>query len=229
MPPRELPGFYFDETRNRYFPLSSKSKSASTSKLPEKLDSFPQRGEISSTSVHKILTGIQSTSSRLKRKIAMDAALVGQYTQGYHSHTEAFSDANITSLAISSINPGLQIAGDTRGFAWLRSPEHDVYGEPVENGEGIWECYMPLGSSITHVSVFMHGFLALSFGPRPKILLGAFETAKMCADRAKFHTRRAHSIVAWNVDRTSMRFQSNIYARNDPTALNARYYIQRKK
>lgn len=51
MPPRrELPGFYFDETKNRYFPLSSKPKAAPASLAPALTNNAAKRRRLDSDS-----------------------------------------------------------------------------------------------------------------------------------------------------------------------------------
>ena len=76
MPPRELPGFYFDEAKNRYFPSSSKPKPTGKEPSSRPLSAYPS-GKVKTKStrlvsnsghLHHVFYDLRSSCSSRRRE-----------------------------------------------------------------------------------------------------------------------------------------------------------------
>ncbi|KAG8754987.1 hypothetical protein FRC12_011035 [Ceratobasidium sp. 428] len=225
-----LPGFYYDPDRNRYFPISS---------LPPGVPIPSAKTNAPSTSSSKSIDTLSSVSSsrRKRQKTGAGAApssrpslrpsrnqafrglmyparsnpSIGFAERSHISHqieTHAISrtrlrsqeelplgpGCRLTALAVQDDPDGYQVAGDDRGWLFVRQPqpasasndsasqnENDsghfddsgVYISPMK-----WFCDMGLMTKITAISLIQDRFFVSSFGPHAKILVGALDTTE---------------------------------------------------
>ncbi|KAG6847368.1 hypothetical protein H0H93_008586 [Arthromyces matolae] len=165
--PIELPGFYFDKERNRYFPLSSKPPSSQSIRPPSTSDSddfgqIKQSPKVSSWNVAEIARTSHSSS---KRHQASHDLLGRQY-----SNPKRFLERDIPifgrmkSFLTMSLDGALyRFIGDSRGWLFSCTP-------PSNN---IWQADINLHaeSEVSSISASGSRCVATSFGPAAKLAI----------------------------------------------------------
>ncbi|KZT09248.1 uncharacterized protein LAESUDRAFT_722980 [Laetiporus sulphureus 93-53] len=185
--PRELPGLYWNEEKQRYFPLSSKPKISSALSTPHAYPSaYPQQ------SLRPLSMRNNSEKSEAKRRIVDNvhnmwhASETSRATGAPWRRSRALHDISAISMARTSLRCSRDIptqgitafcstgntssgngsttvlAGDARG--WL----HYLEGDPER-----MSCSMEinLGSSISSICSWGTHYVATSFGAPAKILV----------------------------------------------------------
>ncbi|QRV92462.1 hypothetical protein RhiJN_20480 [Ceratobasidium sp. AG-Ba] len=238
-----LPGFYYDPERNRYFPISSLPAGAPIPSATANPNSSPtNQGDISELT--------SSGSKRKRQKISLDLAPSSKLTlqptrqqsrrgimyparaspgasfaQRAHlthqmeahaiSRTRLRSQeelplgpgCRLTALAIQDDPDGYQVAGDSRGWLFVRQPSSQRDGQSAEHpgrfdelGVYIspmrWVCDMGLMTKITAVSLIQDRFFVSSFGPHAKILVGALDASEE-SDISAFILEPAKAYDMW--------------------------------
>ncbi|KAG8875505.1 hypothetical protein FRB97_005066 [Tulasnella sp. 331] len=178
MPPRLIPGFYYDPEKKRYFPgkppsaiQSAQAKVPTTStRIANRIDSF------ASASTSFALSSIRVSSSYASRTRELRLMRDREYSNTKSSHTiEVVSNRScrLTSMAISEELQAF-VCGDSFGCVRTCRPVDgsflDVPGvQPTQHY--VWNEEMALASEITSVQCV--GKRATSFGPRPQVLFGS--------------------------------------------------------
>ncbi|KAG8884338.1 hypothetical protein FRB98_002504 [Tulasnella sp. 332] len=180
MPPRLIPGFYYDPEKKRYFPgkppsaiQSAQAKVPTTStRIANRIDSF------ASASTSFALSSIRVSSSYASRTRELRLMRDREYSNTKSSHTiEVVSNRScrLTSMAISEELQAF-VCGDSFGCVRTCRPVDgsflDVPGvQPTQHY--VWNEEMALASEITSVQCVGKRYIATSFGPRPQVLFGS--------------------------------------------------------
>ncbi|OAX42146.1 hypothetical protein K503DRAFT_734273 [Rhizopogon vinicolor AM-OR11-026] len=186
--PRELPGLYWDEERQRYFPLSSaRSPCASASTTSHHRDrTKPQAAPKATRNFHdskrhKIRTLLRANEdARSSLRTSYKNKLMHQITCSQIARTSCLTSSPVQSLVhthsaitafqtVSHNNSVYSFSGDTRG--WFYSSIVDL-GEPVTGYRTShdWRPEFSLSSEISSICISGARCIATSFGPESKIL-----------------------------------------------------------
>ncbi|KAG8710518.1 hypothetical protein FRC09_000089 [Ceratobasidium sp. 395] len=241
-----LPGFYYDPDRNRYFPISSLPPGAP---IPSAKTNAPSTSSSESTDVLSSASGsrrkrqktgagaaprpsLRPSRSQTFRGLMYPAKSNPSISFAERSHiahqieTHAISrtrlrsqeelplgpGCRLTALAVQDDPDGYQVAGDDRGWLFVRQPQSASASNDSasrnENGSGHfddsgayispmrWFCDMGLMTKITAISLIQDRFFVSSFGPHAKILVGALDTTEE-SDISAFILEPAKAYDMW--------------------------------
>ncbi|KAG8926832.1 hypothetical protein FRC02_008643 [Tulasnella sp. 418] len=190
-PPREIPGFYFDEEKNRYFPgTKPKAKTVVTNpsqiiQASESNASHSKANEPASESSgrHAARTSTLSAMTQLKR-LGHHAAIVRQnnlvlkdrlYEITEQQYLEEVNDEAtiITHMAATSDGNNFLITGDNHHRVRTYLPQ-EFSNRDIRTGAYFRRSsqVMYVSSQITSVAVARQKFIATSFGPKSTIVCG---------------------------------------------------------
>ncbi|CAE6493289.1 unnamed protein product [Rhizoctonia solani] len=212
-----LPGYYFDPERNRYFPITSSTPQHFLPGYKAKLET----DDNSKRKRRKITGGFDSTREDIStlpsirgssvlsvtRSLRLNPAMsYGRKSHLLHqmescaiSRTRLCEEdelplglgCRITALAVSDDPDGYQVAGDNRGWIFIRQPHPEVQenqggtfygGRFDENGIYIspmrWFCDMGLMTKVTAIDIIRDKVFVASFGPHAKIMVGALDVSQ---------------------------------------------------
>ncbi|KAF8579837.1 hypothetical protein K439DRAFT_1620276 [Ramaria rubella] len=174
---RDLPGFYFDVVRQRYFPESScpKPTPSSTPYQHEHLPNLSEakirlRKDSTSSNIHASIVQVQRSCSNLMRRQAHHS-IVSQRVASSSSkitvHVPIVYSAPITSLCISIDARGKGYRnvslGDRQGYCYAQTNDA-VFAE---------HCLL---SEISSIQSSAQAIVYTSFGPNPQILVRSTST-----------------------------------------------------
>ncbi|KAG1745878.1 uncharacterized protein EDB91DRAFT_129480 [Suillus paluster] len=185
--PRELPGLYWDEEKQRYFPLSSTRRPhivpPSTSHLPTKPQSAPPKATGDSHNdpgkrrkTRSLLRASEDARSSLRtahKNKLMHQISCSQVVQTSHvtsSSTVSLTHSAITAFQTASYNNSVySFAGDTGGWFYssLIDRSEPTTGYHTSHG---WRPEFSLSSEISSICISGSRCIATSFGPDSKIL-----------------------------------------------------------
>ncbi|KAG1774887.1 hypothetical protein EV702DRAFT_1121669 [Suillus placidus] len=194
--PRELPGLYWDEEKQRYFPLASSRRpqvaGPSTLHPPTRPQSAPQaRGESHNLKRHRNRSLLRARedakfSFRTTHKNKLIQLLLANLIIVAHSQISCCQVAQTSQIASSSIlsltrcaitafqavsynNNVHSFAGDTGGWFYSSVVGRDelVTGHHTSHG---WRPEFSLSSEISSICISGSRCIATSFGPESKIL-----------------------------------------------------------
>ncbi|KAG1872376.1 hypothetical protein DFJ58DRAFT_436736 [Suillus subalutaceus] len=183
--PRELPGLYWDEEKQRYFPLASSRRlqvvGPSTLHPPTKAQSAPQTtGESHNLKRHLGNRSLLRTKedARFSFRTTHKNKLMHQISclqVAQTSHVASSSILSLTCCAITafqavSYNNNLHsFAGDTGGWFYssVIGRDEPVTGHHTSHG---WRPEFSLSSEISSICISGSRCIATSFGPESKIL-----------------------------------------------------------
>ncbi|KAA1469948.1 hypothetical protein DENSPDRAFT_928516 [Dentipellis sp. KUC8613] len=189
--PRDLPGFYFDPVKNRYFPLSSQPKSAKESASAARSKQSNKAETQSSSSVvlkaknggslyHSLQTARAARNGRLRERAFRDIETC-QLGETSRCDTEAFipyGRAKILASCIAVYDRTVQhVLGDSEGWVYERTPATTI--SPPDTGiESPFAAEANLGSRISSICTSGRQYIATSFGPSSNIMYGDWSTQK---------------------------------------------------
>ncbi|PVF97362.1 hypothetical protein CPB86DRAFT_815636 [Serendipita vermifera] len=175
--PLELPGFYFDVERNRYFPVGTipsnptarptttattvATKESTAPSAPKASDDQPQKSvSRRHSSIRREMDACLDSNER--RQGLHELKMSGIGNMSFKSQTVAPFDhygIDLTALAVSS---NTIFAGDKAGL---------LYIAPTEEPDIPWVPHHHLGSQISSVHIHNETMYAASLGPRPQIFI----------------------------------------------------------
>ncbi|KDQ62614.1 hypothetical protein JAAARDRAFT_66305 [Jaapia argillacea MUCL 33604] len=196
--PRELPGFYWDEEKRRYFPLSSKPsqpstaavKAAVTSKTPSghtPRSSSPKPSKKtrshglwkSSEKVRSTSSGSSNCARRTIHEIV--SSQIASTSRVIPTSVPLQANGNITAFCTTSLDGNTRrMIGDSQG--WLYS-----YEGADDNWDGVdtpahpaprWLPNLSLTSEITSICMSGSRCVATSYGPSCKIVVQDLSTTE---------------------------------------------------
>ncbi|EGO24052.1 hypothetical protein SERLADRAFT_439356 [Serpula lacrymans var. lacrymans S7.9] len=192
--PRELPGFYWDAERNRYFPISSKPKpkidtGLANSERPVRplpatsSDDSDRSSKRRRRSTHYHVTeSVRSSTRGIDKERGAHGVLcshIASTSKATRSIIPLLSHATITTFKTTSIDGRiLSFLGDSRGWLYSFSADEgrDALGFYSTQG---WTPEFNLPSTISSISISGSRCAATSFGPNCKILLQALDTSNV--------------------------------------------------
>ncbi|KAJ1303378.1 hypothetical protein OPQ81_011571 [Rhizoctonia solani] len=215
-----LPGFYYDPQRNRYFPITSatpqhllpgykvnpqqtddnskrKRRKLTAGGPGSQSEDIPALPSIRGSSV---LSAMRSLKSNPTMSYGKKSHMLHQIESCTISRTRLCKEeelplgpgCRVTALAVTDDPEGYQVAGDDRGWIFIRQPRHSEAQEDQsvtfpggrfdENGIYIsptrWFCDMGLMTKITAADIIKDKVFVASFGPHAKILVGALDVSQ---------------------------------------------------
>ncbi|KAG8745830.1 hypothetical protein FRC10_006857 [Ceratobasidium sp. 414] len=219
--PLNLPGFYYDPERNRYFPASSlpPGTSAPLAKAQSSLAGGPQSNSAPSPSSsgskrkrgkarvdatpnprpsirpshRQSLRGTaylarsnpsMSFSERSHIAHQMEAHAISRTGRQSQEELPLGSGCRLTALAVQDDPDGYQVAGDNRGWLFVRQPLSASGSEAA------------VGQCITAISLIRDRFFVSSFGPHAKILIGSLDATEE-SDISAFILEPAKAYDVW--------------------------------
>ncbi|KAJ7784313.1 hypothetical protein B0H16DRAFT_1492046 [Mycena metata] len=188
MPPRELPGFYFDAERNRYFPLSSRpppTTSTDQSQTVRNTDAGLAPEEDEPRRRRRVLwSSNRATETTAAGRAREASALLHArlaLTQRGCAERVRWPFSGGSNVCAFRTTPTRQVLGDERGWLYSRAPAESSeypphYRDPNEDdgGGGGWTewspelCLSP-GSEISVLCTTDTRCVAVCFGPATKI------------------------------------------------------------
>lgn len=177
--PRELPGLYWDEEKQRYFPLTSSRRSQVVGpNTSTKLQSAPQArtGESKRHRNRSLLRAREDarlsfrTTHKDKLMHQISCFQVAQTSHVASSSTPSLTGCAITAFQSVSYNNNVHsFAGDTGGWFYssVIGRDEPVTGHHASHG---WRPEFSLSSEISSICISGSRCIATSFGPESKIL-----------------------------------------------------------
>ncbi|KAI0322021.1 hypothetical protein OF83DRAFT_1167926 [Amylostereum chailletii] len=210
MAPRELPGFYFDEVKNRYFPLSSKPKSPlhttltsnSVNSSKESLKKRPRRREDEMSRVGSIAAAdvvqrhsawraseaVRSAPSGRRRRGENTDFLASQITSTSACQSvtlSGWSKATISALGIASVGGRVRaLAGNNDGGLYrFEIPEPSYVHLDARTVNDSWIGDVHLGSRISSICHSDSHWVVTSFGPQPHMYVQGMHPSRLSSDK----------------------------------------------
>ncbi|EGN98473.1 hypothetical protein SERLA73DRAFT_91858 [Serpula lacrymans var. lacrymans S7.3] len=193
--PRELPGFYWDAERNRYFPISSKPKpkidtGLANSERPVRplpatsSDDSDRSSKRRRRSTHYHVTeSVRSSTRGIDKErgaqcVNSDIAMNSYTERAYQHNVPNFLTVEKSHQTTSIDGRILSFLGDSRGWLYSFSADEgrDALGFYSTQG---WTPEFNLPSTISSISISGSRCAATSFGPNCKILLQALDTSNV--------------------------------------------------
>ncbi|RDB17798.1 WD repeat-containing protein 21 [Hypsizygus marmoreus] len=165
--PVDLPGFYWDAQRNRYFPLSSKPKMPSVTQpiIPKSDHPAKSLKRKRKNSFWNITETSRATCFTHKRYQATHEILCSHYaTTSSVTETKVPTFGHIKSFCSTVLNGEVRrFIGDNRG--WLYN------STPLSSGHNLWAADINLRpeSEISSICISGARCIATCFGPSPKV------------------------------------------------------------
>ncbi|KAI0058264.1 hypothetical protein BV25DRAFT_1891577 [Artomyces pyxidatus] len=199
---RELPGFYFDEGKNRYFPLSSKPKAAShasESNTP-KISGEPPRNSPSEhhasappprqKNAWRSLERARSATSRRQIEQYSHSVLHSQIASTSACQIVPLYEQYISALGIETCDDRMvALMGDSNGvLSRCEIPTEAYLSMSASNIPQHWARVFHLGSRISSISMSGPIWITTSFGPDCRIFVH-----DRVADRTTAH--KPHSTI----------------------------------
>ncbi|TFK52231.1 hypothetical protein OE88DRAFT_1678258 [Heliocybe sulcata] len=232
--PRELPGLYFDEEKNRYFPLSSKPKelpqpsqpgndasrensSDSTDGEDSRVDARRSRKRIQKRGPWAVTSELRSGPSYACRHRFVHEFMHGQIASTSRVHPVSLP-GNISSFCVSDAGNRLRCAvGDNKGWLYQvfsigsgRGEAWDELGyiprtfDEIRSRVLTWSHDLNLGSEISSIHNDGSKFVATSLGPVCKVIVQDIATHPDRSFVLNFDTRKVADVWTSYLDGPSL-------------------------
>ncbi|KII91097.1 hypothetical protein PLICRDRAFT_39705 [Plicaturopsis crispa FD-325 SS-3] len=174
--PKDLPGFYFDEAKNRYFPLSSRPKPEVDVAATPPVQQGTRRRRNAALDPSRNMQGVILYSQRQRLMHEIMCSQIARTCRTTRATVPALASGGISAFCTTNLGgQSRSYLGDTRGWLYSLTADESAWSSPVSSAEFQttrgWIPELNLSSGISSICMSGSICVASSFGPSCKVFV----------------------------------------------------------